>query len=204
MAEAEVISWLADRDRFGVPPAELELVDERTMYWPSYEEPQNCFLFRFTYRFAQGDLTNIMIAGPLVYAFQADMRPLEADDIYAVFAGWQAEHEDIYEVPAARFQFGSAGRNQTTVGRPDHEGIEELKPLALTFFFGERAVLAMGFAMANQYARSAMAWRLSPCHLIRAQPACHLTLFWPCIVGVNCCGISTLNSDKKFEDKDIF
>lgn len=27
---------------------------------------------------------------------------------------------------------------------PDHEGVDELKPLALTFFFGERAVLALG------------------------------------------------------------
>ncbi len=110
MAQAEVISWLADRERFGVPPAELEIVDERTLYWPSYEEPQPCFLFRFTYHFAKGDLSNLIIAGPLVYAFQADMRSLEIDDVYAVFAGWQAEHEDIYEVPAARFNAHSRAK----------------------------------------------------------------------------------------------
>lgn len=144
LAEAEVISWLADRDRFGVPPAELELVDQCTLYWPSYDEPQNCFLFRFMYRFAQGDLSNIMIAGPMVYAFQADMRTLELDDIYAVFAGWQAEHEDIYEVPASRFNAAQQSEATRLLDAPDHEGIEELQPLALTFFFGERAVLATG------------------------------------------------------------
>lgn len=144
LAEAEVISWLADRERFGVPPAQLELVDERTMYWPSYEEPQSCYLFRFTYHFAQGDLSNVMIAGPLVYAFQADMRTLELDDVYAVFAGWQAEHEDIYEVPASRFNAAQQAEASRLLDAPDHEGIEDLKPLALTFFFGERAVLATG------------------------------------------------------------
>lgn len=144
MAQAEVISWLADRERFGVPPAELEIVDERTLYWPSYEEPQPCFLFRFTYEFAQGDLSNLIIAGPMVYAFQADMRSLEIDDVYAVFAGWQAEHEDIYEVPAARFNAAQQGEASRLLDAPDHEGIEDLNPLALTFFFGERAVLASG------------------------------------------------------------
>lgn len=144
MAEAEVISWLADHDRFGVPPADLELVDQRTLYWPSFEEPQNCFLFRFTYHFSLGDLSNLIIAGPMVYAFQADMRALEIDDVYAVFAGWQAEHEDIYEVPAGRFNAAQQSEATRLLDAPDHEGVEELKPLALTFFFGERAVLATG------------------------------------------------------------
>ena len=144
VAEAEVISWLADRDRFGVPPAELELVDESTMYWPSYEQPQACFLFRFTYQFAQGELSNLIIAGPLVYAFQADLHGLEIDDVYSLFAGWQAEHEDIYEVPTAQFNSAQSNESSRLLDAPEHEGIEELKPLALTFFFGERAVLALG------------------------------------------------------------
>lgn len=144
MAEAEVVSWLADRERFGVPPADLELVDERTQYWPSYEDPQNCFLFRFTYHFARGDLSNIVIAGPLVYAFQADLRPLEVEDIYSVFAGWQAEHEDIYEVAAVDFNSAQQAEADRLIRELRAQGIDDLHPLALTFFFGERAVLAVG------------------------------------------------------------
>jgi hypothetical protein len=144
LAEAEVIAWLSDHERFGVPPANLELIDDRTMYWPSYEEPQACFLFRFTYHFSQGDLSNLIIAGPLVYAFQTDLRSVEVDDVYALFAGWQAEHEDIYEVPANQFNTAQLSEARRLLDAPDHEGIDELKPLALTFFFGERAVLALG------------------------------------------------------------
>ena len=39
------------------------------------------------------------MAGPLVHAFEADLTKLDQFDAYAAFAGWQAEHPDIYEVP---------------------------------------------------------------------------------------------------------
>jgi hypothetical protein len=144
-AEAEVVAWLADRERFGVPPAELELIDQRTQYWPSYEEPQNCSLWRFTYHFAKGDLSNIVIAGPLVTAFQADLRSLEIDDMYALFAGWQAEHEEIYEVPSVQCNAAQRAETERLLRDLAGQGIENLQPLALTFFFGERAVLATGW-----------------------------------------------------------
>ena len=144
IAEAEVVAWLADAERFGVPPAELELIDERTQYWPSYEEPQNCFLWRFTYRFSKGDLSNIIIAGPLVHAFQADLRSMEVEDIYALYAGWQAEHDEIYEVPAAQLNTAQRAEAQRLLKELDAQGIDSLQLLALTFFFGERAVLAVG------------------------------------------------------------
>lgn len=143
-AEAEVVSWLADRDRFGVPPASLELVDQRIQYWPSYEEPQSCFLWRFTYHFTRGDLSNIIIGGPLVHAFQADLRSLDVEDIYGVFAGWQAEHEEIYEVPSGQFNSAQRAEAERLLKALSAQGVEGLRPLALTFFFGERAVLAAG------------------------------------------------------------
>ncbi len=143
-AEAEVIAWLADHDRFGVPPSDLELVDERTQFWPSFESPQTCYLFRFTYRFNQGDLSNLIIAGPLVYAFQADLRSLELDDVYSLFAGWQAEHDEIYEVPLSSFNSAQHSEAERLSHALRDEGLDELEPLALTFFFGERALLAIG------------------------------------------------------------
>lgn len=142
IAEAEAISWLADRERFGVPPAQLELLDQRAQYWPSYEAPQSCFLFRFTYHFAGGDLSNLIIAGPLVYAFQTDLRQMELDDVYGLFAGWQAEHEEIYEVPWSDSNSAQCTEVERLLGELSAQGLEDPEPLALTFFFGERAVLA--------------------------------------------------------------
>jgi hypothetical protein len=144
LAEAEAVVWLADRERFGMPPTTLELVDERTQFWPSYEEPQNCFLWRFSYHFAAGELSNYVLSGPMVFAFQADLKALEVDDVYAIFAGWQAEHEEIYEVPSSHFNASQRAESDRLLHVLEDGGIEELRPVALTFFFGERAVLATG------------------------------------------------------------
>ena len=53
-AEAMVALELAQPTFFGIPPAELQLVDDRTQFWPGYEEPIRCYLFRYAYRFAAG------------------------------------------------------------------------------------------------------------------------------------------------------
>ncbi len=90
---------LAQPTFFGIPPAELKLVDSRTQFWPGYETPVHCYLFRYAYRFGDGQYSNVAIAGPLVHAFAADLSDLPPDDIYAVYAGWHVEHESIYEVP---------------------------------------------------------------------------------------------------------
>lgn len=144
LAEAEAVVWLADRERFGYPPTAIELVDARTQFWPSYEEPQNCFLWRFSYEFSSGELSNYVMSGPMVFAFQADLRSLEVDDVYAIFAGWQAEHEEIYEVPSSQFNASQRAECERTLRALEACGVDELHPLALTFFFGERAILATG------------------------------------------------------------
>lgn len=145
-AEAEAVTWLADNARFGVPPAQLDLVDERTQFWPSYDNPQSCFLWRFNYLFPQGELSNLIISGPLVHAFQADLKNLEIDDVYGLFAGWHAEHDEIYEIPSSQCNSAQRAECDRLVKRIiDRNGpIEEHRALGLAFFFGERSVLAVG------------------------------------------------------------
>lgn len=143
MAEAELASWLAAGDRFGVAPHEMELVDSRTQYWPSYEDPRDCYLFRYTYIVPSGQLSNIGIAGPLTCAFNSDLANLPPDDIYAVFAGWQAEHDDIYEIPEAVLNRDQRREADRLVRTLEERGCEVKQLVALTFFFGELALLAL-------------------------------------------------------------
>jgi hypothetical protein len=56
-----------------------------------------CHLFRFTYVFGDAQYTNVGIAGPACYAFGCDLSDLPPDDIFAAFAGWHAEHDEMYE-----------------------------------------------------------------------------------------------------------
>ncbi|MCA9134880.1 MAG: HEAT repeat domain-containing protein, partial [Planctomycetales bacterium] len=142
LAESELAAWLARPEQFGFPPSGMELVESRSLYWPSFEEPQACYLFRYSYALPNGQLSNMGIAGPLTHAFQADLANLPIDDIYAAFAGWQAEHEEIFEVPSAQLnpaQRREADRLQEALTA---QGLEIQDTLALTFFLGELALLA--------------------------------------------------------------
>ncbi len=147
LAESELAAWLASPDHFGFPPQSLELIDSRTQYWPSYDEPQNCFLFRYTYDFPDnqtlgGQLRNVGIAGPATHAFNADLSQLPTEDIYAAFAGWQAEHEDIFEVPMALLNSAQRREADRLIETLAMQELEVSEAIALTFFLGEVAILA--------------------------------------------------------------
>lgn len=143
LAESELAAWLASPEQFGLPPSSLELVDARTQYWPSYDEPQSCFLFRYRYQLAAGEISNVGIAGPATHAFHADLGELAPEDIYAAFAGWQAEHDDIYEVPVSTLNVAQRREADRLMALLEAGGFESVQPIALTFLLGEVALLAI-------------------------------------------------------------
>lgn len=141
-AEAELALWLAQPENMGVPPDECRLFDQQTLYWPGYDDPVDCFLFQFSYRFPQGDFDSIGIAGPMTHAFAADLSDLPPDDIYAAFAGWQAEHEEIYEFDVT--QLTELQRVEVTrlERRLHDEWYTEIQPCLFGMFFGDRILVA--------------------------------------------------------------
>jgi hypothetical protein len=147
-AEAELIAWLAEPTQFGIPPTGCELVDRRKQYWPGFEEPVECFLFRFTYAFSldgqsQRSFSNVGIVGPLVHAFTADLADLSPQDIYAAYAGWQAEHEEIREYDVARLSKSEKLEVVRLERRLHDAGYSEIEPQQMGYFFGEKALVAL-------------------------------------------------------------
>ncbi len=140
LAESELAAWLASPEQFGVPPSDMELVDSRSQYWPSYEEPRDCFLFRYAYAMEAGQFSNIGIAGPCAHAFQADLANLPVDDIYAAFAGWHAEHDEIYELPPNQWNAAQRREAERLVEFLEEQQLADVGVEALTFFLGELAI----------------------------------------------------------------
>ncbi len=140
--EAELALHLAQPTQLGFPPSDCELAERRTQYWPGYDEPIECFLFRFNYRLGPRHYSNIGITGPLTHAVTADLGDLPPHDIYALFAGWQAEHDEIYEVDVERLT--EDGRRE--VRRLEHrlalDGYQDFQPITLGYFFGEPVLIA--------------------------------------------------------------
>jgi hypothetical protein len=145
-AEAELVSWLAEPTQFGIPPSECELVDRREQHWPGYDDVVDSFLFRFTYRLktAQADAvySNIGIAGPLVRAVTADLADMPVDDIYALFAGWHVQHEDIFEVEAHLLSESQRVDVARLERRFRDAGFDAIRPTMLCYFFSEKSLVA--------------------------------------------------------------
>jgi hypothetical protein len=141
-AEAELALWLAQPAQMGIPPTQLELVDSQTQYWPGFDDPVESFLFRFVYRVGEGEYSNIGIAGPLTHAFAADLQDLPPDDIYAAFAGWHVQHEDIYErdfedlIEAQRVEVSKLER------RLRDDRFDAIQPVKFGMFLGDRVLVA--------------------------------------------------------------
>lgn len=141
-AEGELAAYLAEPTRFGLPPQLFELLDSREQLWPGYAEPVPCYLFRFTYDLPQGIYRGIGMAGPILYSMTVDLSDLPPEDIYAVYAGWAAEHPEIREQPAAAF--GDFDRQQ--VARLTHrltaQDYTAIDPQKLGYFFGQPVLVA--------------------------------------------------------------
>jgi len=70
-AESHLAIWLSDPRQVGFAPAEIRLIDNREMYWPSYEHPIQCYLFDYRYGLEEDAPGNVGICGPMTHAFPA-------------------------------------------------------------------------------------------------------------------------------------
>jgi len=148
LAEAGMVAFLSEPTQMGIPPQTCELIDSRTLAWPGFEEPRDCYLFRYSYGpFQQFDneqksatFSNIGIAGPLVHTFHADLAELPIEDIYAAFAGWQAEHEEIREAPWT--DEAAASLVQADVISQLKSAFDTFEPLSIGSFFGDQVLIA--------------------------------------------------------------
>ena len=141
-AESELALWLAQPGQMSVPPSNLHLVDERSQFWPGFDDPIQSFLFRFDYPFGDRAYSNIGIVGPMVHAFAADLTTLDVNDMYAAFAGWQAEHDDIYEVAREHWNPAQQRAVSDFEIQLEKDGFESIRPEFLGFFLGEHALIA--------------------------------------------------------------
>ena len=142
LAESKLVAALAEPNYFGVPPASCSLEDHRELYWPGYDDQVSCFLFRYLYPLPDGDLENIGIVGPVTHSLSTDLTMLEPDDVYALFAGLDVQHEDI-----RRWELDQlAPAQQVSVSQAvqwlKQEGYDDVRPAFVGSCFGDQWVIA--------------------------------------------------------------
>ena len=126
LAESELVIRLAEPDLFGIAPAAWELVDHRATRLARVRRAADLLpvsvhlslLGRLTY-------TNLAVVGPFAHALMPDLTVFPLDDVYAVYAGWHVEHDELqrsrtrFVEPGSRPQeverlVGGAGRSRAT------------------------------------------------------------------------------------------
>lgn len=138
LAEGQLASWLALPTQFGMGPHEIGLVDRRTLFWPGYEQAVDCFLFSYGYEFAAAQWSGVGLVGPVTYASAADLEHLTPVDIYATYAGWHAEHAEIFEVPAAQVPDEQHADDMLTATRLQQQGYDAPELVLVGYLLGQR------------------------------------------------------------------
>jgi len=141
-AEGELAAWLALPMQFGLPPQKLELFDSRRQHWPGDAEPVDCYLFRYEYRLGDRGVSGIALAGPITHALRADLEDLSPADIYAAYAGWCAEHEEIREISPDELSLEQLETWRQCQRELDEQGYENVRLAKLGYFFDEQHFVA--------------------------------------------------------------
>lgn len=138
-AEAELALWLSQPQQMGVPPTEIETLETKRFLWPSFTDPIDVHLVRFEYNFGERTYSNVGITGPVTFAMSTDVANLPIDDIFAIYAGWHAEHPEIFVVAAEQFNDTQTRIMGTFQKHLSQTGYESVKPSLLGFFLDEQA-----------------------------------------------------------------
>ena len=141
-AEAELVVWLSEPAQMGLAPTSIELLDQREMAWPGFEDQQTCFLFRFSYNLGRGDYSNIGMSGPIALAATVDLLDMPPGEIYALFAGVHSRHEEIQEQPVEELASGYAPEIARLERRLKDEGLDNIEPRIFGLFFGDKTLVA--------------------------------------------------------------
>lgn len=141
-AEGDLAAWMAQPTRFGVAPDTLELIDRTTQYWPGYVNQVECLLFVYEYQRGQNTVAGVGLVGPTTNALQIDLQDLPASDIYALYAGLDSEHGEIYETPVDELSPDQEQAWEQVRGALGKQGYGELELATWGHFFGEQHAVA--------------------------------------------------------------
>jgi len=141
-AEGTFAEWLAQPTQFGIAPHDVSLFDLCPQHWPGYAESVDCYLLRYEFQLPHGPLSGVGIVGPVTHCLPVDLEDLPPADIYAAYAGWHAEHDEIRETDAA--DLGEEERTAFARYAPNLEalGFADVSLVKLGRFFGQAVPVA--------------------------------------------------------------
>jgi hypothetical protein len=143
-AKSDLAIWLSQPEQFAIPPSKIELVEQRTMHWPGFEGPQECFLLQFEYGTGDGSYSNVGFAGPFASAMSLDIKSLSNDAAFAMFLA-----NDVQDDSESRIDWDSLSSYQKDsyddwLEELVAKGFDQIQPLARLRTLGSEGLLCQG------------------------------------------------------------
>ena len=143
-AKSALSLWLSQPEQFAIPPSKIELIEQRTMPWPGFEGPQECFLLQFDYGVGEGTYSNLGFSGPFACAMSLDMKSFSNDDVFAMYLA-----NDVEDPSESRIAWESLSDSQKDsyadwIDQLDSKGFDAVKPLARLGCLGSEALVCQG------------------------------------------------------------
>jgi hypothetical protein len=140
-AKSDLAIWLSQPEQFAIPPSRIVLVEQRTLQWPGFEAPQECFLLQFDYGSADEKYSNVGFSGPFAHAMSLDMKSFSNDTIFAMYLA-----NDIEDPQESRIAWNSLPDTQKNshghaLRDLEEKGFLEIKPLAQLHCLNAQALL---------------------------------------------------------------
>jgi len=143
-ARSELSLWLSQPEQFSIPPHAMELVEQRTMRWPGFDGPQECFLIRFEYQFGDEKFENIGFAGPFTATVSFHLLPLSPDQCWEVYLANDVEDESERRWAWSNLPGRDRGWAESCIERLEENGFESMQPKGAFEFLGSRALFCEG------------------------------------------------------------
>jgi hypothetical protein len=141
-AAGDLAAWMAQPTRFGLAPDELELIDRKRQYWPGYVDPVECYLFTYEYHRGGRSASGVGLAGPTTVALAFDLQDLPPSDIYALYAGLDSDHPEIFETPLDELSDAQQEAWEQVRDALESQGFADVELIRWANFFGEQHAVA--------------------------------------------------------------
>lgn len=112
LVKAELSFWLTVESEYRVPPDSMEIVDQRSLFWPPVHQTKLLHLVRYHYNAPKEGLPSdgIGIVGSQVASLVHETNPsMPFEDLYGLYCCWEMEF--VGDPLAPRNRTAKAGRN---------------------------------------------------------------------------------------------
>jgi hypothetical protein len=140
-AKSDLAIWLSQPEQFAIPPSRIALVEQRTLQWPGFDGPQECFLLQFDYGTGDGHYSNVGFSGPFPSAMSLDMKSFSNDTVFAMYLANDIEDPDESRIAWDSLPEPHKDSYEPMLRELEEKGFLEIKPLAQLNCLGAQALL---------------------------------------------------------------